>query len=241
MSGFPGGTAVSLVTVYDWPALDGQAGGSPHLHTASTEGYVVTRGSGAVETLSGDGYRRHELERGKVLWFTPGTVHRLINGSGDLELAVVMQNAGIPEAGDAVLVYPPETLGDPEAYATVTGAPGAPGLSEDERARAARERRDLAVEGYLALRERVEAQGAKAMEPLWTAAAALVQNRVDTWRGLWTAGPKAQADTTGRHLEALAAADAAHLCDAHVTDAGAPAHRWGMCGRLEAWDLRPRE
>ncbi|GAB4005125.1 hypothetical protein GCM10029992_52040 [Glycomyces albus] len=72
MAGFPGGTAVSLVTVYDWPTADGQAGGSPHLHTASTEGYVVTAGTGAVETLSADGYRRHGLERGTVLWFTPG-------------------------------------------------------------------------------------------------------------------------------------------------------------------------
>ncbi|WP_156037593.1 cupin domain-containing protein, partial [Glycomyces tenuis] len=140
MGGFPGGTAVSIVTVYDWPTADGQAGGSPHLHTASTEGYVVTRGTGAVETLSADGFARHELARGTVLWFTPGTVHRLINGSGDLEVTVVMQNAGIPEAGDAVLTYPADTLADPEAYAAVTGAPAAEGLGDDERETAARRR-----------------------------------------------------------------------------------------------------
>ncbi|WP_100443921.1 cupin domain-containing protein [Glycomyces xiaoerkulensis] len=241
MSGFPGGTAVSIVSVYDWPTADGQAGGSPHLHTASTEGYVVSRGTGAVETLSGDGYRRHALERGTVLWFTPGTVHRLINGSGDLELTVVMQNAGLPEAGDAVLTYPPDTLDDPEAYAAVTRAPAAPDLTEDERAEAARARRDLAVEGYLALRERVESEGASAMEPLWDAAARIVSGRVETWRGLWEAGPRAQVEATGGHLTALAAADPAHLGDSHVSDGGGPAHRWGMCGRLEAWDLRPRE
>ena len=239
MSGFPGGTAVSIVTVYDWPTIDDQAGGSPHLHTASTEGYVVTRGTGAVETLSGDGFERRELARGTVLWFTPGTVHRLINGSGDLEVTVVMQNAGIPEAGDAVLTYPFDTLADPQAYAAVTGAPAAEGLSDDERGQAARRRRDLAVEGYLELRERVKTEGAKAMEPLWDAAAKLVAPRVDTWRKLWEAGPKAQADATGAHLDALADAQGAHLCDAHVSDAGHPARRWGMCGRLEAWDLRP--
>ncbi|WP_026923823.1 cupin domain-containing protein [Glycomyces arizonensis] len=239
MSGFPGGTAVSIVTVYDWPTVDGQAGGSPHLHTASTEGYVVTRGTGAVETLSGDGYERRELARGTVLWFTPGTVHRLVNVSGDLEVTVVMQNAGIPEAGDAVLTYPAEVLADPEAYAAVTGAPGAEGLSDEERGAAARRRRDLAVEGYLELRDRVKAEGAGAMEPLWTAAAALASGRVDAWRPLWEHGPKAQADTTGRHLDALTRGDGAHLCDAHVSDAGASARRWGMCGRLEAWDLRP--
>lgn len=239
MSGFPGGTAVSIVTVYDWPTVDDQAGGSPHLHTASTEGYVVTRGAGAVETLSAAGFERRELRRGTVLWFTPGTVHRLINVSGDLEVTVVMQNAGLPEAGDAVLTYPAGVLADPEAYAAATGAPAAAGLGDDERAAAARRRRDLAIEGYLELRERVRAEGPEAMKPLWTTAASLVSGRVDTWRALWAEGPKAQVETTGRHIEALAGADATHLCDAHVSEAGDPDRRWGMCGRLEAFDLRP--
>jgi mannose-6-phosphate isomerase-like protein (cupin superfamily) len=141
VSGFPGGTAVSIVSVYDWPTADGQAGGSPHLHTASTEGYVVTRGSGAVETLSSDGYRRHDLERGTVLWFTPGTVHRLVNGSGDLELVVVMQNAGIPEAGDAVFTFPEAVLADPDAYRAAASAPPPPPRAPAARAH----RRPLAV------------------------------------------------------------------------------------------------
>jgi hypothetical protein len=77
------------------------------------------------------------------------------------------------------------------------------------------------------------------MEPLWHRAAQLVSDRVETWRKLWEAGPKAQADTTGAHLDALADAGHGHLCDAHVADAGDTARRWGMCGRLETWDLRP--
>ncbi|THV36960.1 cupin domain-containing protein [Glycomyces buryatensis] len=239
MSGFPGGTAVSLVTVYDWPTLDGQAGGSPHLHTASTEGYVVTHGTGAVETLSGDGYQRHELSHGTVLWFTPGTVHRLINGSGDLQVTVVMQNAGIPEAGDAVFTFPEEVMADAAAYAAAATAPAAPDLSDTDRGAAARTRRDLAVEGYLALRARVETEGAEAMRPFWDRAANLVSGRAGDWRKIWEAGPKAQSDTTGEHLTALAAADGAHLCDSHVGGGGAPARKWGMCGRLETWDLRP--
>lgn len=239
MSGFPGGTAVSLVTVYDWPTVDGQAGGSPHLHTASTEGYVVTGGTGAVETLSGNGYERHDLARGTVLWFTPGTVHRLINLSGDLQLVVVMQNAGIPEAGDAVFTFPEPVLADPEAYAKAASAPAAPHLEDHERGEAARTRRDLAIDGYLALRERVESEGPAAMKPLWDKAAHLVSSRTDTWRKLWADGPKAQADATGAHLDALAEADATHLCDAHVASAGDVARKWGMCGRLETWDLRP--
>jgi len=239
MTGFPGGTAVSLLSVYDWPTVDGQAGGTPHLHTASTEGYVITGGTGAVETLSGAGYQRHHLERGTVLWFTPGTVHRLINESGDLQLVVVMQNAGIPEAGDSMLTFPDAILDDPEAYAAAFGAPAAPDLTDAERGEAARARRDLAIEGYLALRERVESEGPSAMKPAWDKAARIVSDRTDAWRELWAAGPKAQADATGAHLDALAKADPAHLCDAHVASAGDAAAKWGMCGRLETWDLRP--
>ncbi|GAA2275290.1 cupin domain-containing protein [Glycomyces scopariae] len=239
MAGFPGGTAVSIVTVYDWPTVDGQAGGSPHLHTASTEGYVVTGGTGAVETLSGDGYERRDLARGTVLWFAPGTVHRLVNGSGDLQLVVVMSNAGIPEAGDAVFTFPERVLDDPAAYTAAATAPAAPGLTDEERGTATRTRRDLAVEGYLALRERVEREGPDAMKPLWDRAARIVADRTEDWRKLWADGPKAQADATGDHLDALARAESAHLCDAHVGSAGDAAGRWGMCGRLETWDLRP--
>ncbi|MFC7757365.1 hypothetical protein ACFQY4_04275 [Catellatospora bangladeshensis] len=71
MDWFPGATAVSALRVYGWPAADGRRGGSPHLHTASAEGYVVTAGTGALETLSGDGYAEHPLAPGTVLWFTP--------------------------------------------------------------------------------------------------------------------------------------------------------------------------
>ena len=42
---FPGGTAVSSLHVYDWESEDGLSGGTPHLHTVSTEGYVVVFGA----------------------------------------------------------------------------------------------------------------------------------------------------------------------------------------------------
>ena len=41
----------------------------------------------------------------------------LPGGDGDPDILLVMQNAGLPEAGDAVLTFPPEVLADPEAYA----------------------------------------------------------------------------------------------------------------------------
>ena len=49
LAGFPGATGVTRLWVYDWPTADGLAGGSPHLHTASAEGYVVLGGRGAVQ------------------------------------------------------------------------------------------------------------------------------------------------------------------------------------------------
>ena len=62
---FPGGVAVSDLAVYDWEAADGRCGGSPHLHTASSEGYVVVGGLGSVHTLSADGVAEHPLSHGR--------------------------------------------------------------------------------------------------------------------------------------------------------------------------------
>ena len=48
----PGGVGLSHISAYDWQAADGVCGGSPHLHLACTEAYVVTGGRGAVQTLT---------------------------------------------------------------------------------------------------------------------------------------------------------------------------------------------
>src|SRR5437588_2555661 len=93
---------------YSWETADGEHGGSPHLHLACSEGYVVTGGSGRLETLTSGGADQVRLGVGDVVWFEPGTIHRVIN-DGDLEVVVVMQNGGLPEAGDAVLTFPPST------------------------------------------------------------------------------------------------------------------------------------
>ena len=47
-----GGVAVSRLRVYDALAPDGWAGGSPHMHLACAEAYVVLGGVGSVELLS---------------------------------------------------------------------------------------------------------------------------------------------------------------------------------------------
>ena len=123
---FPGATGVTLLDVYDWPTADGLRGGSAHIHLASTEGYVVLRGAGRLQTLGRRGFQETPLRPGDCLWFTPGTVHRLVNDDGQLQILVVMQNAGLPEAGDCVLTFPPEVLADPARYqaaATLSPAP----------------------------------------------------------------------------------------------------------------------
>ena len=183
------------------------------------------------------GYAEHRLDPGSVLWFTPGTVHRLVNTSGDLTILVVMQNAGLTEAGDAVLTFPPSVLADPARYSAAARIPAIDGTAGAD---AARRRRDLAVEGFCALRDAVADRGPDALRPLYAAAARLVGDKALGWQHLWRDRALAQAEQTGHQLAALCAGDAGHLRDATVHVARSSDHeRFGMCGRLSlsAWDL----
>lgn len=231
---FPGGVAVSSLHVYDWEAEDGCRGGSPHLHTASSEGYVVTAGSGEVHTVTAAGRRVHRLEPGEVVWFSPGTVHRLVNHGG-LELVVVMQNAGLPEAGDAVLTFPAAVLDDPEAYAAAATLPEG---SDDERAATARARRDLAMRGYLELLADLDERGTAAVDDLHVRAARLVQPKVARWQRLWASTVEAETARTRAQLTALGDGMPGVMADATVERAEPrPGPRsFGMCGRLQTWE-----
>ncbi|MFI8241741.1 cupin domain-containing protein [Streptomyces sp. NPDC085866] len=228
--GLPGGVAVSRLCVYDWPAADGLHGGTPHLHLACSEGYVVTGGTGSVQTLTSSGYQVTPLAAGTVAWFTPGTIHRLVN-EGDLRITVLMQNSGLPEAGDAVLTLPPRYLTDPDTYAAATVIPA--GAPEEERERLARARRDLALEGYRAL---CEATGPEPLAAFHRAAAALVRPRLAEWRERWRHGALAAAETTGDHLARLERGDVSHFADAAVrAEQPWEEGRFGMCGRLDVY------
>lgn len=231
---FPGGTSVSALCVYDWETPDGLHGGSPHLHTLSTEAYVVTGGRGEVHTLSSAGAAQDTLEAGSLLWFTPGTVHRLVNHE-DLQLNVVMSNAGLPEAGDAVLTFPPEILADPEKYAAAAALPA--GGDEEARAAAARRRRDLAIEGYEELLADVGRHGPEALRPLWQAAVDLVRPKTERWRQIFEATVAAETQRVDAQLSALAGGDGTHLGGSSVVRGDPrPAPRiYGMCGRLQTW------
>ncbi|CBG74730.1 conserved hypothetical protein [Streptomyces scabiei 87.22] len=228
--GLPGGVAVSHLCVYDWPAADGVRGGTPHMHLTCSEAYVVTGGRGAVQTLTTSGYEVTPLAPGTVARFTPGTIHRLVD-EGDLRITVLMQNSGLPEAGDAVLTLPPAYLTDPETYAAATRIPA--DVPREEQERAARARRDLAVEGYRALRE---ASGPEPLAAFHRAAAALVKPRLAQWRARWERGARAAAAATGEQLDRLERGDVSHLADA-VVRAEEPSvyGKFGMCGRLDVY------
>ncbi|WP_460750408.1 cupin domain-containing protein [Myceligenerans cantabricum] len=273
---FPGGTSVSHLRVYDWPAPDAPGGsGTPHFHTVSTEAYVVLGGRGRVETLGPQGYSPHDLAPGRIVWFSPGVIHRAVN-EGGLEVLVVMSDAGLPEAGDAVLTFPPEILASAEAYRDevtlpAPAAPEAPSardraadglnppddMAEDPSvAAAALARRELALEGYRALRRAVEADGPSALDPLYEAASRLVGVHAEHWRDLWATTAGRAASATDQALVALAGVGAPaearpqdataptaaveHLRGGAVAEAGTHLgpRRYGMCGRLRVWSAR---
>ncbi|MFI6143605.1 cupin domain-containing protein [Streptomyces griseus] len=231
--GLPGAVAVSHLSVYDWPAADGLRGGTPHLHLTCSEGYVVVGGSGSVQTLTAAGFQETPLTPGALVWFTPGAVHRLVNEDG-LRVIVLMQNSGLPEAGDAVLTLPPRCLADPEAYRAAATLPV--DAEEAVQERAARARRDLAVEGFLVLREAVENGDPEPLAAFHRAAAALVRPRTPEWRGRWERGAATAAAATAGQLDALGRGEAGHLADARVRAERPSAHgRFGMCGWLDVY------
>ncbi|MBO0899244.1 cupin domain-containing protein [Cellulomonas sp. zg-ZUI222] len=246
MTSLPGGVSVSRLRVYDWPAPDGvgRAGsGTPHLHVASTEAYVVLSGTGALHTLGPEGFVEHPLRPGVVVTVQPGVVHRAVN-DGDLEVLVVMSNAGLPEAGDAVMTFPPPALADTVTYRDAAALPvgGAHAEVTDEHvAQAVRARRDLALQGYGQLLQAAARHGAAAaLRPFHEAAVRLVRPSVPHWQDLWGRTAFAATDATAAVLEGLMRGAAPHLAHGRserVESDPAP-RRYGMCGRMETWDLR---
>lgn len=234
----PADTAMSRVQIYDWPTADGEHGGSAHTHLVCTEAYLVLAGRGRLQTLGAHGFAEVPLRERQIVWFTPGTIHRPINDDG-LEVMVLMQNAGLPEAGDAVLTFPPEVLADPDRYADAVAAASTHTVftSDEERARG---RRDLAIEGFCELRQQVETDGPAALTPFYQAAQRLVAPKLAAWEKVWRAGPLAAAERTGAQLDALARGDLSHLGDSGVWVNEAPQEpqKFGMCGRLSSLDAR---
>ena len=229
---FPGAIGVSHLRVYDTVAPDGLAGGTPHVHTVCTEAYVVIAGSGRVQTLTTTGDREWPLEPGAFVWFTPGTIHRLVNDGG-LEIVVLMANAGLPEAGDMVITFPPDVLADRDTYEHHAVLP------DHDRTTAgsgdpARARRDEAVPVFLELVEASRRGDRGLLRSFYDDAAALVRPRLSEWEDVWRAGPRAAVEATATQLAALAKGDSGHLADAVVQSLPPPPNerRFGCCGTL---------
>ena len=234
MSAFPGSTSVSFLEVYSDLAPDGIRGGTPHMHLVSTEAYLVIAGRGAVQTITSAGFAEQQLSAGSVVWFTPGTIHRAVN-YGALQMVVLMSNAGLPEAGDAVMTFPPEVVTDPDAYARAAGL----GATDSDRPSRAAQRRDRAVHGFLQLKGAIASGDQAALTAFYQAAASLVRSRAPKFTELIAAGPLAQAERSLAASAALALGDGSWLLDGYIQQAEASSGepRFGMCGRLRTYTM----
>ncbi|MBD9729527.1 cupin domain-containing protein [Streptomyces sp. ID-01-6.2a] len=202
------------------------------MHLVCSECYVVVSGRGRLETLNHHGHTTTELHPGDTVWFTPGTIHRAINDE-DLRVIVVMQNSGLPEAGDAVMTFPSEYL-SPETYPDAASLLDAEGSPSPERAQA---RRDLAIEGFGGLTRQWRRGNRSAYEEFCAAAVRLVQPRLDVWEKTVNDGALAVAQEALREISALRKGDFNHLFEAALSRiAQPPRQTLGMCGFLRAYD-----
>jgi mannose-6-phosphate isomerase-like protein (cupin superfamily) len=231
---FPGGIGVTHLRVYDTLAPDGLAGGSPHMHFACSEAYLVIKGRGFVQTLSSSGFREITLCAGSMVWFTPGLIHRLVN-TDQLEIFALMENAGLPEHGDSVLTFPLEYLQDRDSYRQSASLDSA-GLTPADQLDAARKRRDLAVRGFQMLRAEWE-KGS--LENFYHRAARLMQSKEPVWRGIWETGPMNTIQRTGTFLEQLKLGTSDYLNEGRVfevpVDPEYELRKLGMCGTLRPY------
>lgn len=223
----PGGTLFSRVRVYADAAPDGQRGGTPHIHLACAEMYYVLRGRGAVEFMTMQGLSRHEIERDSALCFSPGTIHRLINPDGDLEVLVLMQNQGLPERGDAAVTFAEDVMTSEAEYVRAMQA---------DSAVAAACRRDRGVEGFMQLKEAFEHSSARGQAKLCRFYELAVQHtapRFPEWVRIVRDGPQALAAQSLADLAALgdgstAALEAGAVYPVHIGTHTLP----GFCGHI---------
>jgi mannose-6-phosphate isomerase-like protein (cupin superfamily) len=233
---FPGGISVTHLRVYDTQAADGLIGGTPHMHFACAEAYLVINGQGSVQTLSSEGFREIPLIAGSLVWFTPGLIHRLINLDGRLEIFALMENAGLPEHGDSVFTFPLKHLQNEHSYFQLASL-GEPRAVLATQREAAEQRRDLAVEGFRLLRDELEQGGS--LQDFYGWAVRLMRPKEPTWRAIWEAGPGSTIRRTKVFLDNLGAGSSDYLNWGRMfeipVDPEREERKLGMCGTLRPY------
>jgi hypothetical protein len=186
-----------------------------------------------VHTISREGFRKYPLEPGGIVWFEPGVIHRLVNTTGNLELLVIMQNAGLPEAGDAIFTFPREVMESTEAYRSASTLPEG---SLERQLDAARARRDLAIEGFIELG--AEPNPKQALDQFYAAAIRQRQDRFERWSQLIAQGPVEESHRTQQRLVALTEGATTLLGEAKSTSTGSgeKVPVVGMCGLLRQFE-----
>ena len=226
----PGATLVTRLKVYDTVTPDGQRGGTPHFHFLCTEMYFVLNGTGAVELIDGQGFSRVDLMPYSALVFTPGTIHRLINPNGDLEILVVMQNSGLPERGDNIVCFSDEWLADKDRYAEAMRVT----TVED-----AYVRRDRGVEGFLKLKAAFEVdpeKGCVALRQIYQRASQLIDSQKDEWGAVIEGGAVTEADASMQKLQLLKENEIDYLFGAqHFLIEAQNYSTLGFCGHLNRY------
>lgn len=226
----PGAILMTRLKVYDTVAPDGQRGGTPHVHLLCTEMYFVLSGSGFVEMIDNDGFSCVELAPHSALLFSPGTVHRLINPNGDLELLVIMANSGLPERGDNVVCFTQEWLSDQARYDSAMKV---------ESLTDAYQRRDRGVLGFSVLKAAFEEgleNGRAALKQFYQYAAERTGIRHAQWAKIIAGGSLKEVQQTQQQLDLLkdGCVDYLMTADQHLiqpTDHNTP----GFCGHLNRY------
>lgn len=226
----PGGTLVTRLKVYDTFAPDGQRGGTPHVHLLCSELYYVLSGSGAVEVLDRDGFSRFELRPDDVFLFSPGTIHRLINPNGDLNLLVTMANSGLPERGDNIVTFAEDIMQNAARFADAMSA------SSVEKAAA---RRDRGVDGFLQLKaafDQSDETGQKALSHFYEVAAALTAPHHAEWTRIIEQGALSEAHDSLKHAAALRMDNTSYLWESrHALITAGENTKPGFCGNLNRY------
>ncbi len=226
----PGATLATRLKVYDTTAPDGKIGGTPHVHFLCTEMYFVTEGSGWVEIIDMAGLDRVELHKNSALIFSPGTIHRLINPNGNLELFIVMQNSGLPERGDNVVSFAEAWMSTDAHYKEAMHV----ATPED-----ARLRRDRGVEGFNHIQAAFDsspAEGQATLKRFYQLASERTASLRSEWEKIVREGALAEATQTLERLDAFNNGSFDHLGDArHFAIQPQDYAALGFCGTLNRY------